>query len=285
MSAIAALAAMLACGPALSQPEAEPKRIVSIGGAVTEILYRLGLQDSIVAVDETSLYPPETASKSNVGYMRALSAEGVLATSPDLILMEDGAGPPEAVDLIMQSGAKIVRVPSGAVPDAVPLKIQTVAEAVGRATEGKAMSEEAERTLDALKRDLSAVKTPKKVIFIMSMVDGRPMAAGTGTAADAMIRLAGGENVLSGMQGYKTLSTEAAAALQPELVLMASHAAPTGGAAVLAQPALAETPAGRNGALVIMDGLYLLGFGPRTPAAARELAGKLYPDIAFSEIR
>ena len=29
-----------------------------------------------------------------------------------------------------------------------------------------------------------------------------------------------------------------------------------------------------------MDGLYLLGFGPRAPAAARELMANLYPDLA-----
>ena len=29
----------------------------------------------------------------------------------------------------------------------------------------------------------------------------------------------------------------------------------------------------------MMDGLYLLGFGPRAPAAARELMGQLYPDL------
>ena len=29
-----------------------------------------------------------------------------------------------------------------------------------------------------------------------------------------------------------------------------------------------------------MDGLYLLGFGPRAPAAARDLMSKLYPELA-----
>ena len=29
-----------------------------------------------------------------------------------------------------------------------------------------------------------------------------------------------------------------------------------------------------------MEGLYLLGFGPRTAAAARDVAAKLYPELA-----
>ena len=46
--------------------------------------------------------------------------------------------------------------------------------------------------------------------------------------------------------------------------------------AALALPALAQTPAGANGAVVVMDGLKLLGFGPRTGEAATELHDLIY---------
>ena len=62
---------------------ADTGRIVSIGGAVTEILYALGADKKIVGVDSTSLYPPRAMKdKPNVGYMRQLSAEGVLGLRP-----------------------------------------------------------------------------------------------------------------------------------------------------------------------------------------------------------
>src|SRR5215212_9628559 len=55
----------------------DASRIVSIGGAITEILYALGLQQRIVAVDSTSVYPPQAVrEKPSVGYMRRLSPEG-----------------------------------------------------------------------------------------------------------------------------------------------------------------------------------------------------------------
>src|SRR5262245_3953947 len=51
----------------------DASRIVSVGGAVTEILYALGLEQRVIAVDSTSLYPPRAlADKRNVGYMRQL---------------------------------------------------------------------------------------------------------------------------------------------------------------------------------------------------------------------
>ena len=42
------------------------------------------------------------------------------------------------------------------------------------------------------------------------------------------------------------------------------------------------TPAGAARRVVTMDGLYLLGFGPRTPAAALDLMHEIYPDIPAS---
>lgn len=41
--------------------------------------------------------------------------------------------------------------------------------------------------------------------------------------------------------------------------------------ALFAMPEMATTPAAEAGALVKMDGLLLLGFGPRTPQAAQAL--------------
>lgn len=279
-AAIAALALFgFASAPALA---AEPQRIVSVGGSVTEILYALGLDDRIAAVDTTSLYPPAATQKPNVGYLRALSAEGVLAVSPDLIIMEAGSGPPEAVSLLDQAGIPVVHVRAGHDAADLAAKIEQIAKAVGREKEGEALAARAQAELAALQRAVAGIEARKRVIFILSLVDGRPMAAGTGTAADAMIRLVGARNALSDMQGYKTISAEAAADLQPDAILIVNRSGETGGGEkALELPAFARTPAAKNGALINMDALSLLGFGPRTPAAARELALSLYPDLAI----
>lgn len=259
-----------------------PQRIVSVGGSITEILYELGVEDRIVAVDTTSLYPKEATAKPNVGYLRALSAEGVLATSPDLILLETGAGPPQAVSLIDRAGIKAVHVPSGFDVKSLEEKIRLIGEAVGRQEDAGKITRRTAADLAALEKALEARGDAprRRVLFILLLVDGRPMAAGRATAADAMIRLAGGENVLSDTQGYKTASAEAVAALQPDVVMVVNRAGETGGGEkALDLPAFRETPAGRNGAIVNMDALYLLGFGPRAGKAAQELARKFYPDL------
>lgn len=276
-----ATALVIMAGAASAQ---EPQRIVSIGGAATEILYDLGLAEKIAAVDTTSIHPPEALqTKPNVGYLRALSAEGVLATQPDLILMEDGAGPPEAIALLDQARIKVVHIPAGHDISELSKKIRTIADAVGKTEEGAAMAARAESELEKLKSDLTKLTAKKRVLFVLSLVDGRPMAAGSDTGADSMITLAGAENVFKDVKGYKTISPEAATALQPDVVLMITRGGPMhGGEDVLKQPAFSETPAGKNGGFILMDALYLLGFGPRTPAAARDLAAKLYPDLSLA---
>jgi iron complex transport system substrate-binding protein len=271
----------LALTAGLAAEAAEPQRIVSIGGSVTEVLYQVGVADRVVGVDTTSLYPSDALkTKPNVGYLRALSAEGVLALSPDLIVMEKDAGPPETVALLDKAGLAVVHVPAGYELKELPQKIRTIAAAVGKRIEGDVIAEKVTTDLDRLQADLKRVERKRRVLFILSLVDGRPMAAGTNTAADAIIRLAGAENVFGEVKGYKTISPEAAASLQPDAILMITRSgAPLEGSDILKQPAFAETPAAKTNAFIKMDALYLLGFGPRTPDAARELAHRLYPQI------
>src|SRR5262245_31574382 len=91
---------------------ADTSRIVSIGGSIKDIYYAIGLKQKIVAVDTTSLYPPAALQeKPNVGYMRQLSTEGVLALSPTLVLALQGSGPKETIDILGQSKIPFVAVP------------------------------------------------------------------------------------------------------------------------------------------------------------------------------
>ena len=104
------------------------------------------------------------------------------------------------------------------------------------------------------------------------------MAGGEGTEAEGIIRLAGGINAATGFKGYKPMTDEAVLAAQPDVILMMDREGDLSisDADVLAQPALSQTPAAASGAIVRMDGMLLLGFGPRTPDAATALHAALY---------
>ncbi|MCX8999587.1 ABC transporter substrate-binding protein [Rhizobiaceae bacterium BDR2-2] len=271
----------LAAAPAFATERyPQASRIVSIGGTITEILYALGAGDRIVARDSTSYYPDEANAKPDVGYMRALSPEGIFAQRPDLILAEDGSGPADAISVLKAGQVPFVTIETPPSGDAIPQKIRDTGVAVGLEEEADGLAKEVEASLETLKADVAAVDPAgrKRVLFVLSLANGRVMAAGTDTEAGALIEMAGGINAAATVSGYKPLSDEAVIAAAPDLVLVmqtGQHAATAD--EVFSLPAFQTTPAAANKALLSMDGLYLVGFGPRTPAAARELAVALYP--------
>jgi len=281
-TAVLSLAFFAATAQASDQPNPAASRIVSIGGTITEILYDLGAESRIVAVDTTSTYPAPAGDKPDVGYMRALSAEGILAQTPDLVLAEDGSGPPDALAILAASAVPMVTIATPPRGDAIPQKIRDVGKAVGLSDKADALAATVDADLKALAETVSGLEGTKKkrVMFVLSLANGRVMAGGTDTEANAIIELAGGINAASAISGYKPLNDEAVIAAAPDVVLVmnrGSHLATPD--QVFGLPAFQSTPAASSKALLSMDGLYLLGFGPRTPEAARMLGSKLYPDV------
>jgi iron complex transport system substrate-binding protein len=264
----------------------DASRILSIGGSITEILYALGLDKRIVAVDTTSLYPPRALKdKPNVGYMRALSPEGVLGLNPSLILALDGAGPKETIAVLDSARVPFVHVAEAYTGDGILSKIRLVAAAVGAAERGRCFATEVSHDLDRLASLRTHITEKKRVMFVLSLVNGRAMVAGRGTAADGIIRLAGAVNAIDGYDGYKPIGDEAVAGTRPDAILVMQRAGATLDAdTVFAMPAFAMTPAAKSKAFISMEGLYLLGFGPRTAQAARDLAVALYPTLPRAEL-
>jgi iron complex transport system substrate-binding protein len=255
----------------------DASRIVSIGGAVTEILYALKLDQRIAAVDTTSLFPPQALkTKPNVGYLRQLSPEGVLGLNPTLVLAADGAGPKEAIAVLETASVPYVRVPDHFTGEGVIDKIRLIAAATGEAKRGDCLAAGVRADLDALAKVRAGIKQPKRVLFILSLANGRAMVAGRGTAADGIIRLAGAQNAITEFEGYKPINEEAIVAAKPQAVLaMEREGYKLKADEVLGGAGFNLTPAAADKAFVSMEGQYLLGFGPRTARAARDLAHAL----------
>jgi iron complex transport system substrate-binding protein len=279
--AIILLGSTISAGGVLAADKGNPeaKRIVSVGGTITEILYDLGAQDRIVARDSTSFYPADANSKPDVGYMRQLSAEGILGQKPDLILMEEGSGPPPVLEILKASEVPMVVIPTPPKADKIGQKIRDVGAAVGLSDKAEALAKKTEDGLKAVAADVTKISGgKKKVLFVLSISNGRLMAGGADTEAGAIIEMAGGVNAAPTINGYKPLSDEAVIASAPDVILSMSRGdhsiTPE---QMFALPSMQTTPAAANKALVSMDGLVLLGFGPRTPEAARALAAKIYP--------
>lgn len=262
----------------VGQAVAQHNRLISVGGAVTEVVYALEQEDRLIAVDSTSLYPPEAQDLPGVGYLRQLSAEPLLALDPDLLLADADAGPPETIRQLKDAGLPVIRFDNEDSPDGVITRVRAIAETLGVSAAGEELVARLEREFAAAQDHVAKQTATPSVLFLLSVGNGAPLAGGRGTSAHAMIGLAGGRNAAADFEGYKPLSPEAAAALAPDVLLLDSRSlqALGGRDALLRRPEVAVTPAAQAGRIIDMDGLLLLGFGPRTPQAIRQLAEALH---------
>lgn len=251
-------------------------RIVSVGGGVTEIVFALGEQDRLVARDTTSNHPPAVEDLPNIGYLRRLSPEGILAVNPDLIISEEGAGPHEVVELLKEAAVPMVTIPHGYDVAAVQAKITAVAETLGVPEKGGELAAQVGADMQAAISEATDVPL-RRVLFILSTQGGRIMAAGTNTAADGIISLAGGVNAMDAFEGYKLVTDEAITNSGVEVILMMDRAGANPGTdeELLALPALVATPVAESRAVLRIDGMLLTGFSVRTPEAVRILAQAL----------
>lgn len=254
-------------------------KIISIGGAVTEIVYALGSEKQLIARDTTSSYPTEAKKLPDVGYMRTLSPEGVLSLGPEAILLDQGSGPASTIEILENAAVPMVEVPEHFTREGIREKIATVGRALHKETEAEALITKVEDEFKKNDALLEKYSEKKRILFVLSVQNGRLMAAGKNTAGDGVIKLSGAVNAVDGYDGYKLLTDEAIISAAPDLILMMGHAGISATPDQIFEiPAIQTTPAYKNRAVKQMDGLYLLGFGPRTPLAVREVITALNKD-------
>jgi iron complex transport system substrate-binding protein len=284
LAALAGPPLLAAFGP-LAAPvrPAAGRRIVSVGGALTEIVWALGAQAELVGVDTTSLHPAAARELPSVGYARALSAEGVLSLSPTLVLATREAGPPPVVQQLRAARVAMHTVDIPHTLAGVQEAVREVAALIGRSAEGEVLAARlgaegaaAERHVASLAARRESRAAPR-VLFVLSHSLAQVRIAGRDTAAHAVLRLAGGVNAFGEASGYKPLSPEAAIAAAPDIILATDQGLQAAGGidGLLKAPGLAATPAGRSRRVVSLDALLLLGFGPRLPQAVMQLADRL----------
>ena len=244
---------------------AAAERVVSLGGSVTEIVYALGQGERLVADDASSIYPEAATRLPRVGYYRNLSLEGILSQQPDLLLASENAGPPEVLDRLRAMGVDTVAVSDSPGIDSLYERVRDVAAALGVPREGDALQARIRTSLAAVQGH----DAPSRRALVVVHRGGPLMSAGSGTSADALLALAGLKNVAAASAGYKPLSAEALVALAPDVIITTVMSAESAGglASFRSRPGVAATPAAREGRVVAVDDLLLLGMGPRVAEA------------------
>jgi iron complex transport system substrate-binding protein len=255
----------------LSAQSASP-RIVTLSAAITEITFALGRGGDIVGVPTGVTFPAEASRRVAVGAARQLSAEGILAQRPTLVLA-DSTLPPALHRQLVQAGVQVVLVSGAETSVGATSRIRALGQVLERRSVADSIATALERRLAARSRTGPRVR----VLFVYARGAGTLMVSGRGTSADEMLQLAGAINAVDGVNGFRPLTAEAVVGARPDVILMPSRGvASLGGVeAVLRLPGIALTPAGRARRVVMLDDTLLLGFGPRLPDAVEQLGALL----------
>ncbi|MFJ1337308.1 hemin ABC transporter substrate-binding protein [Pseudomonas caricapapayae] len=281
---------LLACAGVLfsqlaSASDTLPQRWVSAGGAFSEWVVALGGESKLVGVDSTSQYPRSLHSLPGIGYQRALAAEGILALRPDILVGSNEMGPPPVLEQLKASGVRIELLSAKADVPTLQKNLTTLGQLLGQQPQAQALLNNYQQRLQqqaAVVEQARQQHPAPRVLLLLSHSGGNLQVAGKDTLAAWMIEQAGGQS-LGAHNGYKPVSSEAMLALDPQVILLAGSRLQGDAArtALLEQnPVLAQTQAGRDGRVLVIDPTLLVGgLGPRVPDALAMLTTAFYPQI------
>ena len=257
------------------------KRIVSLNGSTTEILFALGVGDNVVGCDASSTYPKGVREQiPSIGYQYGLNAEGILSLNPTLVIGRIDVRPPQVVQQLRMAGVTVLLLNEPRSFKTAKQRLLTIGRAVGREKKAEELTEALDTDIKKLETKLASRKgqDKQKALFLYLRGTQTTLVLGTDTAPGAMFDIVGAENAAGSIKGNKPMTAEAVIAAQPDVfVLFTIGLESIGGVdGLLKLPGLAHTPAGQNRRVVTLDGQYLSGFGPRSGRAALDLFKGIY---------
>lgn len=249
------------------------RRVVCVGGGLTEIVCALGQESSLVGVDTTSRFPLGVRRLPSVGYARNLSLEGILALAPQNVIVSHDAGPISVLSRLRGAGVAVSTAEDGYTVEALILRVKQLGRILRCEERAQLLAEKLWRDWGVVAQDLSAQKPNIRVMFVLGQSPGQFIVAGAETGAHAMLQYAGLQNAFADTMGYRPITTEALIAARPDLLVvtqpdsMAHQSSPSLSESIVQIKGLAMTPAARASRWLVFDTMFLLGFGPRMPDA------------------
>ncbi|MDG6339206.1 ABC transporter substrate-binding protein [Glaesserella parasuis] len=250
---------LTACFAISTTVQAKNERVISIGGDVTEIIYALNAEQNLIGRDSTSLNPPQVKTLPDIGYMRQLNTEGILALKPTKVIASEVSQPSIVLEQLKSAGIQVELVPLKYSPESVVEKIKRIGDIVGKPQQAAALADKFTQEINAVNKSPLDVN----ILFILNRAGIHQMAAGKGTVADTAIRLIGAKNAMKDAVRFAPISQEGIISANPDLIVL-SHLSLENFKSpdeIWTLPGLAHTNAGKHKRLVVVDDIAFLAFG------------------------
>ena len=245
------------------------QRVVCISKQYSEIIFALGVQKDIVAVDVSSTYPPEVKKLPTVGYHRALSAEAILAMKPTLILQDNNIGPEHVVKQLtdlkipMKCFGKYANTIGGA--DSL---IREMGAYFHKEKRADSLCLGLDADMKTALEKTAEYKNPVKVLVIhFGQASNTFLVMTKKSIAAVMLGWAGGTMAVDDEKGMKQISPEVVASSDPDVILLTDFGYDRLGGSperIRELPGVASTRAFKNHRIFRIEEHDLVYLGPRT---------------------
>ncbi len=257
----------------------QPKKIHTLSVGLDEITFRLVDPARIVAVGRSTANP----EFSNVAEQARLipkqvgrNAEEIVALEPDLVV----ASPFASIDLLEHlraAGIPLVVADLVSSVDAHEDNIRFLAYLYGEEARGEALIQEVRARVQRLQQIVTRQPVHPRVLLLTG-----PVAAGSGSNEDGVLRLAGGINAAAevGLVGNREISIEVIPGMDPDLIVISEldPARPSSAGNLLIQhPGLESLRAIRESRVIRIKGSLVNTLSHWNIAGAEELARAFYP--------
>ena len=256
----------------------EPRRIVSLTPAATEILFAIGAGDRVVAkVEDITPWPPDADDLPVVATFQGVEVERIVDIDPDLVIAGGvGFTDPEAVAQLRRLQIPVIVVYADST-DGAFRDIELIGDAVGEGPAARDLTASMRAAFDQV--EAATAGLPKPRVFYEIDATSKIYTPAEGSVYAEMLNLAGSEPLLTD-RSYE-ISLEEIVAFDPEIILLGSpFATPE---QVGDRPGWGGIAAVRNGKIVPVNDTIITRPGPRLVDGLRALARAIHPDVELPE--
>ncbi len=260
--------------------ESEPQRIISMSATATEMLFAIGAGDRVIAVDNFSNFPEETASLEKLDAYEP-NVEAISALDPDLVIISYDPG-----NLVEQLTTLSIPVfTAGAVADLAGAyeQIEQIGALTGRLAEAVQVSSAMQSEIDVIAAGITKVDPPLTYFYEL---DPTPYTVTSNTFIGGVMASLGLLNIADGAEegnDYPQLSAEIIVERDPDIIFLAdTKCCAQSAETVAARDGWGELKAVSTGSIVALDDDIASRWGPRLVNLVRTIADAIISLLAKS---
>ncbi len=242
-------------------------RIVCVSKQLTEIVFAVGGDTSLVGVDISSTYPEAAKRITTVGYHRALNAEGIISLNPSVVWHDGNIAPEHVIDQVKKVGIPLREFKGGSTIDSTRLLIMQVAKEFHNEAKGNEICNK----LDADMKGLDSLRAkytdhPRVLVIHFGQAANKYFVFNRKGIPNQMLEWAGAVNAADTAQRWHDLSAEVIAQAQPDVILATDFGYDLQGSLDKFKqlPGIALSPAAKNNRIYRIEEHDLVYLGPRT---------------------